>query len=67
MVPMTLDTYLHENRMTEAAFAALIGIGQPAVHRLRKGGSMPSQETMRAIYEATDGQVTAAEFYGLPG
>lgn len=63
---MNLDTYLHENRMTEAAFAALIGINQSAVHRLRKGGALPSKETMRAIHKATGGQVTAAEFYGLP-
>ena len=63
---MNLDTYLHENKLTEAAFAAKIGIDQSAVHRLRKGGRLPSQDTMRAIHEATGGLVTAAEFYGLP-
>ena len=63
---MNLDTYLRQNEMTEAAFAAKIGIGQSAVHRLRKGGRVPSQDTMHAIHEATGGQVTAAEFYGLP-
>lgn len=63
---MDLDTYLHQNRITEAAFAASIGSNQSTVHRLRKGGRLPSQTVMRAIHEATGGLVTAAEFYDLP-
>lgn len=62
---MTLDTYLKAHGMKQADFAALIGVDQSAVSRLARG-SIPSQEVMVRIFEATGGEVRADDFFGLP-
>lgn len=62
---MTLDTYLKANGIKQADFASLIGVDQSAVSRLARG-SIPSQEVMARIFDATGGQVRADDFFGLP-
>lgn len=60
---MTLEQFLEQNAMTEAAFAARIGCSQSQVHRLRKGKSFPSPNMVRRIEAATDGLVKAGDWY----
>ena len=61
---MTLDHYLSAAEIKEADFAEQIGTTQSTVNRLRKG-QIPSRDLMVAIVKATDGQVTANDFYGV--
>lgn len=61
---MTLETYLKANAIKEADFASLIGVEQSTVNRLKRG-SMPTREVMARIFEATGGEVTGNDFYGL--
>ena len=62
---MTLHEYLNLKGMTDAAFADLIGATQPTVFRLRKKGQIPSRDLMASIFNATNGAVTANDFFGL--
>lgn len=59
---MTLDQFLADRQIKEADFAAKIGATQPTVNRLRKG-QVPGKELMAAIFAATDGSVTANDFF----
>jgi DNA-binding transcriptional regulator YdaS (Cro superfamily) len=52
--------------MSQTAFAALIDVKPQLVSRYLKG-TIPDRERMRRIREATDGQVTADDFYVEPG
>jgi transcriptional regulator with XRE-family HTH domain len=61
---MKLSDYLSANGLTLAAFAAKSGLSVPTVSRLRRGLNRPDWKTLDAINEATDGQVTANDFYG---
>ena len=61
---MTLDRYLSEHAITEAEFAAKIGVTQSTVNRLRKG-QVPGKELMLAIVEETGGVVRADDFFGI--
>lgn len=59
---MKLDDYLNKHGITEAAFAALIGVNQSSVNRMRKGLIRPDISTLKRIVEATDGNVTLDDF-----
>ncbi len=61
---MTLDQYLAECQIREADFAAMIGATQSTVNRLRKG-QVPGKELMAEIVRATNGTVTANDFFGI--
>ena len=63
---MTLDQYLAEQAITEAAFAARVEVDQSTVHRLRAKGQTPNKALMARIFEATSGRVRADDFFGLP-
>lgn len=62
---MTLDEFLKNSPLTEAAFGELIGCSQGQVNRLRKGGSQPSPERIARIRDATKGKVNFNDFYPL--
>lgn len=62
---MTLDDYLKSTDQTEDAFAKRISVSQPAVHRYRNG-RIPTPDVMQKIVDATGGQVTPNDFFGLP-
>ena len=62
---MTLDDFLHSNRISNVAFAAKIAVDQSTIARLRKGGQIPSKEVMAAIFEETNGEVRPDDFYGV--
>lgn len=59
---MTLDEYLAAEKLTEAAFAGMVGISQPHVNRLRSGKGWPARELAEKIREATGGRVTPDDF-----
>lgn len=59
---MTLSDYLEKKRITDAAFAATVGMSQSQVNRLKNGRSRPSWEAIAAIEKATKGKVTANDF-----
>lgn len=63
---MTLDQYLNTKGMTDAAFAAVVGISQSQVNRLRRGLSQPSWGTLETIERATGGKVAASDFFRGP-
>lgn len=63
---MTLDEYLRTEGLTEKAFAKIVGVSQPHVHRYRTGESWPSRDAMIRIREATDYQVTSEDFLPPP-
>ncbi len=62
---MTLDSYLTEHGISEAAFAVRVGTTQPNIHRMRKKGQCPNQALMAAIVKETAGAVQPNDFYGL--
>lgn len=61
---MKLAEYLKLANLTDADFAQRIGVERSTVTRLR-GDQIPTREVMRAIAEATNGAVTANDFYGI--
>lgn len=64
---MKLPSYLKSKKLTQAAFARLIGESPQNIQRYVSGKRIPSdEEIMRRIFEATGGAVTANDFYNLP-
>lgn len=59
---MTLAEYLKREKLTDAQFAGQIGVERSTVTRLR-GNQVPSSKTMAAIIAATNGEVTANDFF----
>lgn len=59
---MTLDQFLSDQGMTNHAFGALVGRDASSISRLRRGETRPDWETVRLIYDATGGAVTANDF-----
>ena len=60
---MTLSEYLETNSLTLEAFGELIGRDKSTVSLLRRGKTKPDRETVDRIHRATDGQVTANDFF----
>ena len=63
---MKLDQYLSATKMTDAAFAAVVGMSQSQVNRLRRGLSRPSWDAVATIERATEGKVRASDFLPSP-
>ena len=63
---MNLRSYLSSRGISEAAFGQTIAVSQAAVNRYVRGERMPTPRIMARIVEATDGQVTANDFYAQP-
>ena len=59
---MKLETFLSENKLTDAAFGKLVGLSQSQVNRIKRGVSKPSWDALGAIERATKGAVKAADF-----
>ena len=62
---MKLSEFLSKNEMTRQQFAKTIGCNAQTVWVWLQGKSAPGRY-MNAIIKATDGQVTANDFYDLP-
>ncbi len=54
---MTLDKLFRTTKWTEAKLAAAVGVGQPAINRLRKKRRTASPQLALAIEKATKGVV----------
>lgn len=70
---MKLKEYRAKSKLTQAALAQQINnrtngepISQSMIDRWEKG-TIPRQENMRRVMEATDHHVTFADFYGETG
>lgn len=61
---MTLSEFLSERGLTDERFAQSVGVSRTTVLRWRNG-LIPERETMSRIVEATDGEVTPNDFYGV--
>ena len=59
---MTLHDYLSGSRLTNTEFAALVGVNQANISRLRRGKFSPTLDLMTRIAKATDGKVTPNDF-----
>lgn len=56
---MDLDTYLRDEGISGAEFAARLGLSEASLSRIRRGDQNITRETIRAIVEASEGRVTA--------
>jgi len=60
---MKLSDYMRANRLTNAAFAEIIGsVGPSAVRKWRYGERYPRIEELVKIQQVTKGKVTPADF-----
>jgi transcriptional regulator with XRE-family HTH domain len=62
---MELEHYLKENNISLADFGARIGVTDETVRRYVKGLRLPSKVHMPLIAQATNGAVTANDFYDI--
>lgn len=62
MCTMNLSTYLDANGMTEAEFAARVGVSRTQINKLKHGRAWLSDDVAARIFDATDGQVTPNDF-----
>lgn len=60
---MKLNHWLTSNDVTDDDFAARIGVSTHAVKKWRYGERRPRIEAIARIAEATNGAVTANDFY----
>jgi predicted transcriptional regulator len=59
---MTLSDYLTRHSISRQEFAKTIGVSSEAVRRYM-GTRVPTAEIMREIIKATNGEVTANDFF----
>jgi transcriptional regulator with XRE-family HTH domain len=60
---MKLKDFLKEEKITQEQFAKVIGVSQATVSRWCDGFQKPNQKMMTKILIATQGKVTANDFY----
>jgi len=59
---MKLTDYLAGHNISDADFAASIGVSRQSVHRYKTGDRAPEWPVLAKIRDATDGAVTADDF-----
>lgn len=59
---MTITEFIAETELTDAAFAARIGVSRQALHRYKTGERRPEWGVIERIVAATNGAVTANDF-----
>lgn len=64
---MTLKEYLKENHLSQEQFAQVLGVSQPAVFKWANGYARPKHKYMVDILVATNGKVTANDFFYYMG
>lgn len=62
---MQLEQWLQINKMTPKIFAVRTGKSPGLIHRYLYEDVIPQIDSMRVIYQATHGTVTANDFYKL--
>ncbi len=63
---MKLAAYLKGRKITQEAFAELLGVSQGDVSRYAAGTRMPRPGIMAKITAATHGEVTPNDFFDIP-
>lgn len=63
---MTIESWLRRQKIRPSAFARQIGMSHTTVLRWIEGSSVPSPAAMRAVFEATGGDVTANDLIHPP-
>lgn len=64
---MRLSDYFKNHKCNAEDFAELIGVSDQAVYKYLSGERKPrDKEILAAIANATNGQVTANDFYNVP-
>ena len=63
---MNLPSFLLKRQISQAKFAEIIAESPQTVSRYVNGTRIPEPSIMQKIYTATDGLVTANDFYDLP-
>jgi DNA-binding transcriptional regulator YdaS (Cro superfamily) len=62
---MKLADYLQHHSIHPADFAKSIGVSRETVRRYMVGIRRPNRKKLPKIAEATNGQVTANDFFGI--
>lgn len=62
---MQLGDYLKKHKLTAQQFAPLIGVKWAAVYRYVNGVRVPTKPVMHKIFEATGGEVTPNDIFGI--
>jgi hypothetical protein len=62
---MTLDEWLTEGDITNAAFGQMIERSEATVSRIRRGLHDPDPDTARLIVAVTKNKVTLNDLYGV--
>jgi transcriptional regulator with XRE-family HTH domain len=63
---MTLSEFIKTSGQSEQQFAKLTGMSHSQINRLRRGVSRPSMDSINAIFKASDGQVSPADWFDQP-
>jgi DNA-binding transcriptional regulator YdaS (Cro superfamily) len=64
---MKLAQYLKDHSIHPADFAKSIGVSKETVRRYIVGDRRPARKKLPVIVEATKGEVTANDFFGIAG
>lgn len=62
---MKLGEWLRSRGLSQQAFADAADISQGAVAKFVLGRAMPNRQSMRKIFDATEGQVTPNDFHDI--
>jgi len=60
---MFLSAYIKEKGMSQRQFAEACSLSEAGICRLLKGERFPSPSTIYIIYQVTDGQVGAEDWF----
>ncbi len=60
---MPLKTWLTEHKITMRRFARMLGIHQNTMFTIVNGVHAPRPKLMKAIHDATDGEIRPCDFY----
>jgi predicted transcriptional regulator len=58
-----LENYLQDKKIPKTDFAQQIGISRGFLHAIISGTREPGRKTIKKIYKATQGQVTANDYF----
>jgi transcriptional regulator with XRE-family HTH domain len=62
---MRFDEWMTETRTRNAEFGRRLGTSGETIRRYRTGEREPDADTMKNIFDATDGQVTPNDWVGV--
>jgi hypothetical protein len=63
---MRLNDFIEKNSPSVEAFALNAGLSADAIRKYLRGERTPRRKSITKIIDATQGQVTANDFYDLP-